>query len=28
MVMTAARMFREAGDPAGEQSALEILPVR
>jgi hypothetical protein len=27
LVMTAARMFREAGDPAGEQSALEILPV-
>jgi tetratricopeptide (TPR) repeat protein len=28
MVMTAAKMFREAGDMAGEQSALDLLPTR
>ena len=28
MVLTAAKMFREAGDLTGEQSALEILPVK
>ncbi len=28
MVLTGARMFSEAGDLAGEQSGLEILPGR
>ncbi len=28
MVLTAAKMFREAGDTASEQSALDIVPVR